>query len=70
MILGTGIMTSVVPLSVQWDAADLQAGAGLGVVLIDQTGMLTRLIHCWLRVSRQVGSLRKVMKLRNSDAIA
>jgi hypothetical protein len=44
-IVTTGAATSIVPLSVQWDAADVRAGYRLGVVIIDQTGTLSATQH-------------------------
>jgi hypothetical protein len=40
IVLNTGTVKSVGSLSIQWNAADLQAGNRLGVVIIDQTGAL------------------------------
>jgi hypothetical protein len=41
VILNVGTVKSIVPLSVQWDASDVLAGNRLGMVIIDQTGVLT-----------------------------
>jgi hypothetical protein len=41
VVLNTGTVKAIGPLSIQWNAADLQAGSRLGVVLIDQSGTLT-----------------------------
>ena len=41
LVLNTGTVRAIGPLSIQWNAADLQAGNRLGVVIIDQTGTLT-----------------------------
>ncbi len=44
-IVTTGSATSIDPLAVQWDTADVQAGRRLGVVIIDQTGTLSATQH-------------------------
>jgi hypothetical protein len=45
VVLNTGTTKSIGSLSVQWSAADIQAGNRLGVVIIDQTGTLKATVH-------------------------
>jgi hypothetical protein len=41
LVIGTGVAGTIPRLSLQWESADIIAGARIGVVVVDQTGTLT-----------------------------